>query len=88
VRLAGPLLMTPHLVIDGRYRNETSLTDSYLEGGGGLSFRYYFNENLYESYKSGLEFLIQGKGGFFFRQPPTAERTRFGGLVFSVLFHF
>jgi hypothetical protein len=88
IKLGGPLLMTPHFVVGGRYLNQITPSDSYWEAGGGVSFRYYFNQNRYESYRSALEFLIQGKGGTFLRQPPGIKDKQFGGLVFSLLFHF
>ena len=53
------LLVTPHVVVDARYEDSRGPTDSFVEGGGGLSLRYLFNESPYEGYRSSAELLIQ-----------------------------
>lgn len=57
------LLVTPHLVLDGRTQNHDVSDISYLEGGGGFSFRYFFNESRYTSARSSIELLTQYKVG-------------------------
>ncbi|MGJ0427855.1 tetratricopeptide repeat protein [Methylobacter sp.] len=56
-------LVTPHLVLDGRTQDHDESNISYLEGGGGFSFRYFFNESRYTSARSSIELLAQYKAG-------------------------
>lgn len=68
IRIANNLLLTPHLVEAGRWQSQTGVLGSYLEGGGGASIRYLFNENRYDAPRSSFEILVQFKRGIVFRQ--------------------
>jgi bacteriophage N4 adsorption protein A len=57
------LLLTPHLVLDGRIQSRDSNNASYLEGGVGVAFRYLFNESHYTASRSSFELLAQYKMG-------------------------
>lgn len=60
-RVMDWLLLTPHAVIDGRTQTRDVNDISYLEGGGGVSARFLFNETKYETYRSSFELLLQYK---------------------------
>jgi tetratricopeptide (TPR) repeat protein len=57
------IVLTPHAVIDGRIQTKDQSNLSYLEAGGGLSLKYYFNQTRYSAPKSYIEFLFQYKAG-------------------------
>jgi bacteriophage N4 adsorption protein A len=80
VNFANKLLLTPHLAIDGRRQKPDAFSRSYLEGGAGLAFRFFFNQSRYELHRSSLEFLIQYKHGI----SPSSR----GGLVFTTAWRF
>ncbi|MFC5472640.1 NfrA family protein [Paraherbaspirillum soli] len=61
--VANKLLITPHLVIDGRHQWPDPFDTSYFEGGVGVSFKYLFNETRYEATRSNIDFNIQYKHG-------------------------
>ena len=61
--IGNSLLISPHLVIDGRVQSPDPGQISYFEGGGGVSFKYLFNETSYEAYRSSIEVLLQYKAG-------------------------
>ncbi|WP_165872555.1 tetratricopeptide repeat protein [Nitrosomonas sp. Nm84] len=56
------IVLTPHAVIDGRVQTKDGNL-SYLEAGGGLSLKYYFNQTMYSAPKSHIEFLFHYKAG-------------------------
>ena len=68
LRTANNLLLTPHLVEAARWQSLSGILGSYVEVGGGVSFRYLFNESRYEAPRSSFELLIQFKRGVAFRQ--------------------
>lgn len=61
--LRNSIVLTPHAVIDGRVQTNDKSNVNYLEAGGGLSLKYYFNQTRYSAPKSYIEFLMQYKGG-------------------------
>jgi bacteriophage N4 adsorption protein A len=61
--LRNSIVLTPHAVIDGRTQTNNKRNVNYLEAGGGLSLKYYFNQTRYSAPKSYIEFLMQYKGG-------------------------
>jgi tetratricopeptide (TPR) repeat protein len=63
VKVGKAVMLTPHLVLDGRYQTLDSDLNSYLEGGLGASLKYFFNATRYETPRSSLEFLVQYKIG-------------------------
>ena len=87
-KLANQVLLTPHVVVDARYQDARGPTDSFVEGGGGLSLRYLFNESRYEGYRGSVELLIQYKAGNFFNRPHGASDGSFHGLVLTGVLRF
>lgn len=57
------IVLTPHAVIDGRIQTKDESNLSYLEAGGGLSFKYYFNQTMHSAPKSYIELLFHYKAG-------------------------
>ncbi len=87
-RIANQVLLTPHVVVDTRYQNSRGPMDSFVEGGGGLSLRYLFNESRYEGYRASVEVLIQYKAGDFFNGPRGASDGSYHGLVLTGVLRF
>ena len=63
LKVGNAVMLTPHLVLDGRYQTLNPDSNAYLEGGLGASLKYFFNATRYETPRSSLEFLIQYKIG-------------------------
>ena len=82
------LLVTPHVVVDARYEDSRGPTDSFVEGGGGLSLRYLFNESPYEGYRSSAELLIHYKAGRFFERARSGGDSDFNGFVLTGILRF
>jgi len=61
--LGNRLVLTPHAVIDGRIQTKDKSNVSYLEAGGGLSLKYFFNQTRYQAPRSYVELLFQYKSG-------------------------
>jgi bacteriophage N4 adsorption protein A len=57
------VLISPHVVMDGRVQTADVGHISYLEGGAGVGIKLYFNEGHYEGYRSNVELLVQYKVG-------------------------
>ena len=87
-RIANQVLLTPHVVVDARYQDARGPTDSFVEGGGGVSLRYLFGESRYEGYRGSVELLIQYKAGDFFNRQRGASDGSFHGLVLTGVLRF
>lgn len=61
--LGEKIVLTPHAVIDGRIQTKDESNLSYLEAGGGISFKYYFNQTTHSAPKSYIELLFHYKAG-------------------------
>lgn len=59
--LADKFLVTPHLVLNGRYQSTEGPNDSYIEGGAGVSLKYRPEDLQYHPSYSGAELLMQYK---------------------------
>jgi adsorption protein A len=86
--LGNRLLLTPHLVSDARYQDSRGPTDSFIEGGGGISLRYLFNESVYEGLRSSVELLVQYKAGRFIERRSGSGDPDFHGLVLTGVLRF
>jgi tetratricopeptide (TPR) repeat protein len=62
--VAHNIAVTPHVVVDGRRQSPDPGKTSYLEGGGGVSAKLFFDESRYEGYRASAELLVQYKRGF------------------------
>lgn len=82
------ILVTPHLVLDGRVMDPHQINSSYLEGGGGVSLRFLLGEGRYRHSRASFELLTQYKGGRYFRQPAETPDSTFRGWVITGVFHF
>jgi tetratricopeptide (TPR) repeat protein len=85
---ASKVLVTPHVVLDARYQDSRGPTDSFVEGGAGVSLRYLFNESQYEGYRSSAELLLQYKAGRFFERSHAGPDDDFHGLVITGVLRF
>ncbi len=81
------LLITPHIVADVRVWDERR-DPSYIEAGPGLSLRWFFNDNQYETWKSDIEILLQYKAGTLFHQDGSSRRDTLHALFATVIYSF
>jgi tetratricopeptide (TPR) repeat protein len=75
-------LLTPHVVVDARLWSPDGNQSSYVEGGGGLSFKYLFNRAQYEIERSSVEFLLQYKYGTLFNKTNVKDRENVINALF------
>ncbi len=72
-------VVTPHLALDGRVQSPDPGDISYLQGGIGVSFSYFFNQSKYQAPRSSLELTFQYK----------EELINFGGgFISTLIFRF
>ena len=84
-----PLDRLLHVVADCRLWVPDWDASSYLEGGGGLSFKYLFNRFDYEVERSSLEFLLQYKYGTLFNKINVSGREkRISALFLTTIVKF
>ena len=81
-------LLTPHVIVDGRYQDPGSATSTYLEWGGGASFKLLFNETRYQAYRSSFEILVQYRWGRYLGGVRPLEGSSFQGWVIGGLVRF
>jgi bacteriophage N4 adsorption protein A len=62
-KIGETLLLSPHLVFDGRWQRPDNDRSSYSEAGAGVSLRSHFNGSDREAPRSSLELLLQYKHG-------------------------
>ncbi len=62
-KLGEQWLLTPHLVVNGRYEHPNFSPGSYWQAGAGLSLKFLFNATRYASYRSNIELLLHYKVG-------------------------
>lgn len=60
----GEMLLSPHLVFDGRWQRPDDDRSSYTEAGAGVSLRSHFNGSNLEAPRASAEILLQYKHGF------------------------
>jgi tetratricopeptide (TPR) repeat protein len=74
-------LITPHFVADMRYQDPCNPASSYLEGGGGLSLKFLYNETHYEINRSSFELLVYYKFGRFINQGVSINGNGYNGVT-------
>jgi hypothetical protein len=82
------LLVTPHLILDGRYQDPHRIGSSYFEGGIGLSLKYLFNETRYEAHRSSFELLMHYKKGSFLTRGLSVGGDSFDGVIVMGVLQF
>jgi tetratricopeptide (TPR) repeat protein len=85
--LGDRLELSPHVVGDFRYQTRSGPSDSFVEGGPGVSARYLFNETRYAAFRSSVELRVQYKFGRF-TEGPGGKRDDFNGLVITAVVHY
>jgi len=58
------VLLTPHVIVDGRAQTPNGDTTNYAEVGAGVSLRYLFRESFYRGTAGSFETLVYWKKGF------------------------
>ena len=66
--LSSNYLLTPHLVLDSRRQSSSNLGGEYLEGGAGVSLKYFFNGSRYLNYRDHIDFSVTYKHGTLFER--------------------
>src|SRR5690606_12331546 len=62
-KLSDQWLLSPHVVINGRYEQPNFSPGSYWQAGVGVSVKYLYNATRYASYRSNIEVLLHYKVG-------------------------
>ena len=81
-KLADRILLTPHLVVEGRHR-ATDQADSTLAAGAGASVRLLFDDDRYHAYRSSVELRAYYKLGRSWSAGEAKDQSGFQ-LVLSV----
>ncbi|HBA88879.1 MAG TPA: hypothetical protein DCZ75_13125 [Geobacter sp.] len=66
--LGSQYLLAPHLLLDGRWQTPSEVGGNYVEGGGGVSLKYFFNSGRYHNFRSSTDFSLTYKHGRVFNQ--------------------
>jgi tetratricopeptide (TPR) repeat protein len=61
-------LFTPHFVLDGRWQSPFSTSGNYVEGGAGISLKYFFNNSKYENFRNTVDLSVTYKHGMFINE--------------------
>jgi adsorption protein A len=63
--LRSNYMLIPHLALDARWQSPFNAGGNYLEGGAGISLKYFFNNTQYKNFRNVLDFSITYKHGMF-----------------------
>ncbi len=81
-------MLTPHLVMDAHWQSPFNAGGNFLEGGAGISLKYFFNNTRYENYRSVIDFSINFKHGKFFDKGFRNYRGDYDSALFSLGFFY
>jgi len=85
--LHSDYLLAPYLALDARWQSPFSAGGNYLEGGAGVSLKYFFNKTRYENYRDMAEFSLSYRHGMFFNDQLSRKSGAYdSGLVSLGLF--
>ncbi len=84
-KAANNLLVTPHVVVNGRLWTPDASQLSIWEAGLGLSVKYLFNQTQYTTPRSYAEIVAQYKGGLLFNR---RSNQSVDGLYITTILHF
>ena len=80
-------LLAPYLALDARWQSPFSSGANYLEGGAGVSLKYFFNKTRYENYRDMAEFSLSYRHGVFFNEQLSRKSGSYdSGMVSLGLF--
>ena len=82
--LRPDLLLAPYLALDGRWQTPFTSGGNYLEGGAGISLKYFFNGTAYENYRDTVDFSLSYKHGLFFNQQLSRNSGAYDSLLLSI----
>ena len=88
INLEDRFLLTPHLVVAGRYQDPGGALSSYVEGGGGLSLKLFYGGGRYRDAGGSLEILLQYRLGRFVNQSVEVTEESFDGFLTTAVFQF
>ena len=63
------LIITPHLLADGRFYGLVNNAAPYVEAGGGVSLKFILNHGQHRLRRATLELLLQYRVDHMFRSP-------------------
>ncbi len=86
--LGDRLLLTPHLLVGGRYQDPGGATSSYLESGGGLSLKLFFASGRDRGAGHSLELLAQYRAGRFVDRDAAVADDDFDGFLTTAILQF
>ena len=80
-------LLAPYLALDARWQSPFNAGGNYLEGGAGVSLKYFFNKTRYENHRDMAEFSLSYRHGMFFNDQLSRKSGAYdSGLVSLGLF--
>lgn len=85
-KLLPAWVLTPFAVCDAHVWSPDDSKSSFVEGGLGLSLKYYFNQTEYSAYRSFLELMAQYKAGELYNR--SGDKRPLNGLTVSALVRF
>jgi bacteriophage N4 adsorption protein A len=77
-------LLAPYLALDARWQSPFSSGGNYLEGGAGVSLKYFFNKTRYENYRDIAEFSLSYRHGVFFNEELSRKSGSYDSGIVSV----
>jgi tetratricopeptide (TPR) repeat protein len=86
--LRSDFLLAPYIVLDARWQSPYSTGGNYLEGGAGISLKYFFNSTHYENYRNLFDFSINYKHGKFFNSGSQDTSGDYDSSLISIGFFF
>lgn len=66
--LGSQYLLAPHLLLDGRWQTPSEAGGNYVEGGAGVSLKYFFNSGRYHNFRGSADLSLTYKHGRLFNQ--------------------
>jgi tetratricopeptide (TPR) repeat protein len=81
-RLGDHMAITPHLAVLGSRQEDGTVTTTLVEGGPGVSLKYYFDESEYRAFGASAEVLVQ------YRAKLGGNSTGASGAVATVVLSF
>ena len=77
-------LLAPYLVLDGRWQSTFNAGGNYVEGGAGVSLKYFFNNSKYENFRSVVDFSLNYKHGMYTNQGFNKNNGEYDSVILSL----
>jgi len=64
-RLGSAYMLIPHLIFDGQWKTPFAVGGNFIEGGAGVSVKFFFNGTRYIEYRNIFDISMHYKHGMF-----------------------